>query len=399
MKQSWARQLYEDCLQELAELQDSHYAAMRVERYFPFFARLDVLFGSRNDVNAEALLSDFGADGLRRFSTPCDYLARSGVIRPLSEAEILSDRYNAAADRVIQESMGHWYAELLIEFRKHLEDMNERYRNRGWKNGKDKYAPVTVAAALKAGSRFLGYADKCGVVSDSQLHQHILDGFIAEHSGYRHAVRTVLKYLNRHRKLFRKLKVDNPAQGISGDLILSPARCAELFEDLFGAEGQDTRNALILLFMLVYAQPIKRIVAIRLQDILRSEDGGYSMVFGQTEIKLDRRVSAIMEKYLSHRKVLSMMDDPDRNGFLFPGRRYGGHLTSAAVTEILKGRNLTADQMFATAIFNAYQTGMRRPKVLVKAFGITAETAIRYLRLADPRMFDEVDRRLARYGS
>lgn len=396
LRQQWVRQLFENFLQELSELQDAHYAAMRVERYFPFFARLDVLFDSRTSVSAAALLSDFGADGLRRFSTPCDYLARVGVIEPLSQADLMTERYSSKAERVLMAASGKWYEAVLKGFRKHMEEINRRYRERGWKNGKDRYPPSTVASALMAALRFFEYAESCGIVSENQLHQHVLDGFVAEHPGYRHAVRTVLKYLNRHARLFRKLKLEMPRHGINSDLILPPSRCAELFTELLGAQGDEARNAVILLLMLAYAQPARRIVAIQLQDILKGQDGRFSLVFGQTEIALDPRISAVLERYLAQRKVLSMMDDPERNGWLFPGRRYGGHLTTAAVTEILRMRNLTADQLFATAIFNAYQTGMRHPKVLVKALGITSETAIRYLKLVDPRMFDEAERKIAR---
>jgi hypothetical protein len=44
-------------------------------------------------------------------------------------------------------------------------------------------------------------------------------------------------------------------------------------------------------------------------------------------------------------------------------------------------------------------SGLRHPKVLVKAFGITSETAIKYLNLIDPQLIQTVNERVVAHAS
>lgn len=76
---------------------------------------------------------------------------------------------------------------------------------------------------------------------------------------------------------------------------------------------------------------------------------------------------------------------------LFPGRRYGEHVTTSAVTYWRRKAGVTAEQLYSSAIYNAYRNGARLPKVLMSAFGITKNTAIKYLCLVDARLVDEVE--------
>ena len=59
----------------------------------------------------------------------------------------------------------------------------------------------------------------------------------------------------------------------------------------------------------------------------------------------------------------------------------------------MKKAGVSSDQLFATSIYNAYQNGLRLPKVLVRAFGITDTTAIKYLNMLDPRLVMEIERK------
>jgi hypothetical protein len=116
---------------------------------------------------------------------------------------------------------------------------------------------------------------------------------------------------------------------------------------------------------------------------------------GRTEITLDNRVGEILERYLEQRRALATMEDTENNNYLFPGRNYGGHLHEASVSYYLKKHGVSSSQLFSTAIYNAYIGGLRHPKVLVKAFGITDATAIKYLNLIDPQLVSEVNQKVA----
>jgi len=111
--------------------------------------------------------------------------------------------------------------------------------------------------------------------------------------------------------------------------------------------------------------------------------------FGRAEIQLDPRVSALLHRYLAIREPLAMLDSSAENPYLFTGRRYGDHLTATAVHHWLARYDVTAEQLFATALYNAYLRGLRHPKILVNAFGIAVPTAVKYLAMIDPRLIDE----------
>ncbi len=398
-EREWMPELFESFLQETFERKTAQWTCLRFDYYYRFFVKLDSMFESLESMSAERLLEKFGPDGLRRYAIPVDYLASCKLIRALSQEELVDAARRLSTQRMIKACEGKWYKSLMDGFYANLERLNQRYRNRGWIGEKERYRPMTQAKAVAAAKKFLEYADQCGVRDAGQLHQHVLDGFITEQSGYRHAVRTFIKYLNKHARMFRKLRLDKQAGNINPELFISPRRCAELAAEWTAAQGDDTRNALILMMMLLYAQPAEKIVRLKLSDIFRDEAGKYRILFGSTEIHLEPRISALLTRYLEHRRVLSIMDSPKQNEWLFPGRRLGNHLSPYSVSSILRKYELTADKLFATAILNAYMSGIRHPKVLVRAFGITRVTAMKYLRLIDPRMLDEVEKRIDNHAA
>jgi hypothetical protein len=147
--------------------------------------------------------------------------------------------------------------------------------------------------------------------------------------------------------------------------------------------------------MLLYGQTVKKTVRLRLSGLAKKQDGCYRIVLGRSEITLDRDVSELLSKYLENRKTLSVMEDEWENDYIFPGRKRGEHLSEGAVTYYLKKHGVTAETLFASALLYAYQGGISQPKVLVKAFGITDATAIKYLNMINPRLREEVEKMVA----
>lgn len=391
MKHEWGQDLFAAFIQELCERQTPHYAAMKVNRSFPFFSQLDVMFENKALIDSHALLAHFGPDGLRRFSTAFDFLACKGLIAELDRKEIEATAHARKQARIIGKAAGKWYEADLKSFHEHQKEMAARYSKRGWKE-EGRFKPPTITSSVRAALLFFDHADLCDITSSSQLHGGIVDDFIAMNPGYRNPVRSLIRFLNQHVKVFRKLKVETLTSNLNRDLFIPPYRYAELVRNWLASDGDDAKKSLICLFMIIYAQPASKIVRLRLSDLNRISDGRFSIVFGNVEVEIERRIGNLIDCYIAHRKTLSMMEDEGHNEWLFPGRRFGSHITPAAVTEMLSQYGLKADQMFATAIFNAYQTGMRQPKVLVRGLGITDATAIKYLKLIDPRLYDEAER-------
>lgn len=121
-------------------------------------------------------------------------------------------------------------------------------------------------------------------------------------------------------------------------------------------------------------------------------------VRGGNERVLDGEVGRVAARYLIERRPLAPADDGAENPWLFPGRTAGGHLTSHAIREYARKRGLKAQQAFSTALFNACESGIRHPKVLMRAFGISAVCAMKYITIVDPRLRKEGAARLWHHG-
>jgi site-specific recombinase XerD len=369
-------------------------AMLRINNYFLLFSRLDVAFAKPAEVTPVALLKVTGGlDGLRRFAVPFGYLIQQSII-PEATRDLLEEE----AESLRQESMlaaleGKWFAPVLGRYRKHLMSVRARYESRGWKGDASRMKPRTISSNLRGARRFCELLDDKGIRMIQQTTPELLDTFLAEYSGLRNSIRAFVRYLNRKEKLFQRLKLENVPQGLPEGIFLPREKYLGLLRDWLNPADDALRESLIGLFMLLYAQTIKNCIRIRLEDLSKGRDHRYRIAFGRTEIHLDSRISTTLDRYLGQRRALAALETSDENPYLFPGRQFGGHLNASSVSLWLKNAGVRAEQLFATAIFTAYQNGLRLPKVLVRAFGITVPTAIKYLNMLDPRLVMEIERK------
>jgi len=393
----WAREAFRAFYSDLITRQDPQVVATsKLERYFLFFAKLDSAFDDPKVITADHLISSLGADGLRRHAVPYSFLSKEKIIPEIAHESLEESTEQRRQKLILEQAKDAWYGTLLERFHHHLEKINERYATRGWKGKRRRFVPRTVTADLRAASVFLAFVNKEQHVSSlQQLQQPDLDRFLAENNGYRTGVRAFLRYLNRKEKLFRKLSQPSVARGLPEDMFLSRAKYEELLRAWLNPTEKMLKESLVCALMLLYAQPAIRVVRIKLSDLAQGRDGLFRLAMGRTEITLDRRLGEMLGNYLDQRRALATMEDAENNEYLFTGRTYGGHLTEAAVSYYLKKNGVTSGQLFSTSIYNAYMGGLRHPKVLVKAFGITDETAIKYLNIIDPQLVHEINAKVA----
>ena len=393
----WSRNAFRKFYADLIMRQDPHaVATTKLERYFLFFAKLDSAFDNPKAISADHLIAALGADGLRRHSVPYSFLAKENII-PVIEHESIEESTEYRRQKLIlDQAKDAWYGLLLERFHRHLEKINERYASRGWKGKRRRFVPRTVTADLRAAAVFLEFVDKeQHAASLQQVQQTDLDRFLAEQSGYRTGIRAFLRYLNREEKLFRKLSQPSVTNGLPEGVFLSRGKYEELLRAWLNPSEEALKESLVCAMMLLYAQQANRVVRIKLSDLAHGRDGHYRIAMGRTEITLDRRLGEMLGRYLEHRRALATMEDASNNEYLFTGRTYGGHLTEAAVSYYLKKQGVSSRQLFSTAIYNAYMGGLRHPKVLVRAFGVTDETAIKYLNIIDPQLVQEINEKVS----
>jgi len=393
----WARAAFRLFYDDLITRQDPHaVATTKLERYFLFFAKLDASFENPNGITAAHLIASLGADGLRRHAVPYGFLAKEKIIPEVTHESLEDSSEHRRQELILYQAKDVWYGTLLTRFHRHLEKINERYAERGWKGKNRRFVARTVTAGLRAASVFLEFVNTEQHANSLQsIQQTDLDRFLAEHNGYRTAIRAFLRYLNREEKLFRKLSQPTVARGLPEDVFLSRDKYEELLRAWLNPSEDTLKESLICALMLLYAQQANQIVRMKLSDLAHGRDGLYRIIMGRTEIALDRRVGEMLGRYLDQRRALSTMEDADNNEYLFTGRTYGGHLTEAAVSYYLKKHGVSSRQLFSTSLYNAYMGGLRHPKVLVNAFGISVETAIKYLNIIDPQLVQEINEKVA----
>ncbi len=391
LSREWVREAFSGFIPALAERVGVHVATLRLERHFLFFAKLDACIEGPEAATEEAFVAVFGAEGLRRHAAAYGYLIKSNLINRHSANALKRAVLESKMGQLLRACEERWYNDLLIRFRDHLRRVGERYADRGWVGEKERFGPRTILGALRSASKFLDSLDPEKIRTVQQIEQVHLELFIASNKGYRDGVRAFVRYLNKTQKLFKKLEVVSISRNLPPDVFVDSTKYLSLIKEWIAATDDSIKEALIGMLMLLYAQRAKQIVRLRLSDIAHGHDGVYRVIFGKTEIPLDRRVGTLLDRYLPIRKALAVMEESWENDYLFTGRATGDHLTEAAVSYYLKKHGVTAEQLFATSILYAYLSGLRHPKVLVKAFGIRDITAIKYLNLINPRLRDEVE--------
>lgn len=394
IRNSWLADAFRSFVRELSEQLGSHSVVPRFERYFLFFAALDGKDLAPGEITPEIIVSLFGTEGLRRHAVPFGFMVKHGLLPEISENILENENEKKRQESILARPCTPWTKDLLKAFHSHLLTIQFRYQSRGWVGERRRFVPKTITSALRAAAGFLDMvSDKC--ISVQQIDQVLLERFVAMNPGKANSIRAFIRFLCRGKKLFRKLKVPNVKRNMPIDTFLSYQQYGELLRTWLNPDDAALKESLICLLMLLYGQTVKKTVRLRLSGLTKKQGGCYRVVLGRTEITLDQDISDLLSKYIENRKTLSVMEGEWENDFLFTGRKRGEHLSEATVTYYLKKNGVTAEKLFASAILYAYQGGITQPKILVKAFGISDATALKYLNMINPRLREEAEMMVA----
>jgi hypothetical protein len=391
--QGWVQDTLLKFTEELLNRIDPRKAALRLDSYFIFFAGLDRAFDAPEAITEREMVTLFGTEGLRRHAVPYGFLKKEGFLREAGGVEAKDAAERKKQEALLGKVSGCWYEPVLKEYLDHLWAICSRYRERGWIGKRRRFLPRTVTGNLRAAVRFLGSLNP-SVCAVQQLDQVELDMFLARNPGGKNGIRSFVRFLNTKKRLFTKLTVATVPANLPRGLFLDHRRYIALLRTWLNPPDAEVKESLICALMLLYAQPSKKVVRMRLAGLSHGEDGLYRVVFGRAEIALDRQVGDLIDRYLPIRTALATMEEDWQNEYLFTGRGFGRPLSEAAVTHHLQKHGVRAETLFSSALFYSYLAGMRHPKVLVNALGITAATAMKYFDIINPKLRDAVERRL-----
>jgi len=388
---NWVRKEFKHFFDDLFNYYRPKAMSIRLKKYSSFFCLIAEHFNSRDELSYESLVTIFGGRKIKSNTIIMNYFFQHGLIKELSIEKRDDIIQRARQLNVIKKAKNTWYYSLLIDYKNYQLTIASRYKQRGWKGKKRRLYPTTITGSLSASRAFLEFITELGINDIRRVTQAELDKFSNYKSGYLSSIRSFILYLNRIVKLFQPLKIERPLSAIPPDAFLSPDKSDLLLSSWLSAGEDISRQALICSLILLYAQNVQKIVELKLSDILQNEEGLYKIAFGKTEINLNSDVCELLNRYLKVRRTLNVMEQEWENPYLFPGSMKGSHLSNVTACGYLKKYDVTAKQLFATCILNSYLSGIRQPKVLVKALGISLKSAMKYYNAFDPRLVDEIN--------
>lgn len=239
-------------------------------------------------------------------------------------------------------------------------------------------AAQTAKQQIAEASRFLSWlAARHTMIGGCR--QSDLDQWLAEGPSTRHQVETFISWASA-KKLSPKLTTGAwPAR--SSPLITQDERLRWIADCLTG-EPDTLAYRVVVMLVLLYAQPLVRVAALRVQDIdvARTET---RIRLGPKPAPVPEPFAAMLRAHLASRPNLRTINNAD-NPWLFPGTRAGRHLHPATITDRLGelGINMLGAR---NAALRALVRQVPAP-IVATQLGYSPQTTLRHAALAAEAM-------------
>ncbi len=342
---------------------------------------LDDQYDDPGKLSVNALLTAVGHRALWKYPNLFAFLFKEKVL-PHVNKDAVEDFVELCKQRKLLAHAGDgWAAKMLADYHHDLLSMATSNQKLG-----RQLKMNTVTVSLVASKAFLSHATERGIRSAHQLTRDELDGFVREKPGLFNSVRRFIHWLNRNRKVFREISLPKANKKNSGVVGLSLPKQRALYQQWIAATEDMTKPAVIGIFMMLYAQPPKRIAAMRLNQVRRLDDGNYEIRFAKVPLQLDAAESALLDRYLTHRRRWSVFDEVSSSPWIFPGRGWKERLSEFTIGKYVQSWGTTASELYSTAMRSIYAEGLQHPKVPVDALGVSVITAVKYFAIMDPTL-------------
>lgn len=376
----WARELYEGYYWAMHSHLGYGVVDGVLKRDLPFFIQLSNNFTNRTDMTGVLVARRLGHEVVRKHMRAMSYLSSAGVISTHDDPDYEMELHLGRV-RTLFERSEPWIHHLADRFLRHLLRLRDRIPDLSVRHGVPT-RPKSIEGAIRGALLFLEFARAEGAGAVNELTQDHLDQFIGRNQRMRFASARFVKYLNRNEPLFRKLRIHHRtvAPAIKG--IIPEDKRQELIALLIGAtEPTAMRWSLALLFTLVYAQPLPRVLRMQLAQIRYRRDDCYEAHFSKVWIPLDPGTSALLQRWLElSRREGSAFDRDGTNAYLFPGRRAGTHGSPLSAGEwVSRNTGVGVRSLLTTSIAHLAMSGASH-RAIIDAFGVSAVTLNNYAR-------------------
>jgi hypothetical protein len=210
----------------------------------------------------------------------------------------------------------------------------------------------------------------------ADLRQDLLDEWVAAGTSRRRWVRLFVIWLKRNGAC-GELHVPRP-QSANQTIPLADIKRIQILRSLLTNTAVDPRDRVAASLLLLYAQPMTRIVKLATSDVHTEQD--------QVAIKLGKGVLALPEPLAA--LTLEVHRNAGTSHWLFPGRHAGRHLSPDYLRHRLKTHGITASQARQGALL-ALTTRLPAP-ILAERFGFHHGRTARRARAAGTEYADYV---------
>lgn len=390
INQEWVKDIFTGYVELLVSGTLPESLVQKIKRDMIFFNTIDTAFQRPEDLTILGITKQIGTGWQKRHGLICSYLINSRRIAPLDDPE--HKEANALVKQLImlEDMKGKWFYPRLLSFHHYRQSVLQRYRDRGWKGKNIRCKQLSILTAMRAALKLFDWLDG-KVLGVQQINQTHLDRFFDEHKGYCSAIRPFISYLKLKERTFLKVNNQVRKQSANPACDMSFTKYLELLDRWFNPEPgkTNTKEAVIGLFTILYAQRPRRITRLKLSDI--KEDGGtYLIRFHKVFIPLDPDTCVVLRKYLSERKLAKRYEGVIENSYLFPGKLGNAPISEEAIYDFWKHLGIGVNMLFSTAMFNMYRAGLQNPQVARVAYGVSGTTACKYYEIADVRLSNEI---------
>lgn len=390
----WVRDLFDGFVKKRVEGKWPEAFHRRLPFYRKFFDELDRGIEDPGGLTLERLYELIGPGGLRRFVVPYRHLIDIGAV-PVEPKGFRADRVEERRQgEIVAGASGRWYGPELSKYRDHLVQINHRYAAQGER----RYVPKTITACLLTARRFFEFIagetvrEGVGPSDIRQIEREHFVHFLGRNTNARAQIGIFAKYLDEKVGMFRPIRLAPKRKRFRHVDVLHSGEYNRLLMEWGSASASNPKEALIGLFMLLFAQKPKKLSAMKMSQLARGEKGEWLVRFGKIPCPLHRTVQKVMERHLKEReKLLAGRNDAD-NEHLFPGELPGHPMSPESVRTALKKHGVNASTLFTTALANAFLHGLDSPRSAAKLFGVDFTTAVRYHQETAARAREEIEK-------
>ena len=300
--------------------------------------------------------------------------------------------YLRSTARIILNKQGTWKEPILKLYSEHLNSRQAKFQNHGWIGDNERFTSKSKVRFFRTIVVFLDYLEaELDFSHISQLTPNAIDKFSFYDKNNLSGVKILIDLLQRKGMVDRTIKITKPPQKPNIHALLLPKEVADITSLLLAEADTDSiQEALVGLLVLHYDQTTLKATSLRIENIGWDENKLLTIRFAKVDIVIQTLIAEKLSIWLKKRSELLKERGDNDNPYLFVDRHLSLPLCCNNIPKKFSFKNVNLVLWRTSAILNAYRNGVRQAKVLVDAFGISMNTALKYQSVFGELIRDQV---------